>query len=196
MIYNRYLYYSGQGEKKHMLNTLKRPFTQVFQSHLRILSEKIRSDIGLLRNQISSVEKPIGSDLYFIGFFTAWFRIRLRRKRYDRFLSNPIIGYCRNHQNPSHGNVRITRNSTTDLAGFRQNSGAGIWIELCQKNPLIPFVISWSRSPNWLITLVWLFVRSANATNLLDILEWFGFHGSWVKIYLHYCIQFLSCKLW
>ena len=69
---------------------------QVIQSDQQIRPETIGSDIGLHRNPPFSIQKPIGPDPNFIGFLTNGFRTGLRRKRSDRFLSNPIIGYCRN----------------------------------------------------------------------------------------------------
>ncbi len=42
-------------------------FTQVIQSSLRILSETMQYDIGLHRKPVFSLEKPVGSDLDFVG---------------------------------------------------------------------------------------------------------------------------------
>ena len=91
--------------------------TQVIQSCLWILSEKIGSDIGLHRKPVSSLEKPVGSDVHFIGIFATGFRTGLRRKRSDRFLSNPITGYYRNRPDLPLGKHRIMS-------------------ETCQSNPL------------------------------------------------------------
>jgi hypothetical protein len=103
------------------LNSISTGAVQVIQSSLRILSEKMQSDIGFLRKPVFSLEKPVGSDLDFAGIFAAGFRTELRRRKFDRSPSNPTIGYCRNRSNLMLEKSRIMPDSTMNLAGFCRN---------------------------------------------------------------------------
>ena len=84
---------------------------------LRILSEKMQADIGLLGKSVFSLEKTVRSDPASVGIFAAG----LRRKRSYRFPSSSTIGYYRNRPNLMLGESRIMPDSTTDLAGFCRN---------------------------------------------------------------------------
>jgi hypothetical protein len=101
-----------------ILKKNKQYIAQVIQSSLRILSEKMQSDIGLLRKPVFSLEKPVGSDLDFVGIFAAEFRTGLRRKRSDRFPSNPTVGYCRKRPNLMLGKSRIIKGEKTHSRAF------------------------------------------------------------------------------
>jgi hypothetical protein len=72
----------------------------VIHSDWWIRHETIGYDVGSYRNSQESQINPIRTDRIFTRILTNGFRPGLRRKRSDRFLSDPLIAHCKNWSDP------------------------------------------------------------------------------------------------